>query len=84
MPTLVYKGVHHDGDQDFLGFVVYPGAHVGAIPHAPRPPGMLGAGTYPVYRSIQLDTIVFAIRDAEIHVHGNIPSTWITIRHDIH
>ena len=81
---LVSPSYHHDGDQDFLGFVAYPGAYVGVVPHAPRPPGMSGAGTYPVHRSTELDTIVFALRDAEVLVHGGISKAWITIRHDIH
>jgi hypothetical protein len=81
---LVSPSYHHDGDQDFLGFVAYPKAHVGIVPHAPRPPGMTGSGTYPVNKSIELETLIFAIRDAEVLVHKNIPSSWFTsVRHDI-
>jgi hypothetical protein len=83
---LVSPSYHHDGDQGFLGYVAYPSgpAYLGVIPLSPRPPGMAGTGTHPVHRSIQLDTIVFAIRDAEVLVHGGIPNTWITIRHDVY
>jgi len=81
---LVSPSYHHDGDQDFLAFVAYAGAFVGVVPHSPRPPGMMGPGTHPVHRSIQLETIVFAIRDPEVLAHGSIPNTWITVRHDIH
>jgi hypothetical protein len=45
---------------------------------------MTGSGTYPVHMSIQLETLIFAIRDAEVLVHKNIPASWFTpIRHDI-
>jgi len=81
---LVSPSYHHDGDQNFLGFVAYPKAHVGRVPHAPRPPGMMGSGTYAVHKSIQLETLIFAIRDAEILVHANIQASWFTpVRHDI-
>jgi hypothetical protein len=81
---LVSLSYHHDGDQDFLGFVAYPKAHVGTVPHSPRPPGMTGSGTYPVHKSIQLEAMIFAIRDAEVLVQNSIPSSWFTtVRHDI-
>jgi hypothetical protein len=81
---LVSPSYHHNGSQSFLGVVAYPRAHIGVVPRAPRPPGMAGAGTLPAHRSIELEAIVYAIRDAEVLVHGNIPSTWIRIRHDVY
>lgn len=79
---LVSPSYQHDGDQNFLGIVAYPLLSVGAPAKAPRPPGLGGLGTRPPNLSIELETIVFAIRDAEVLVHGSIPSGWITDRFD--
>ena len=81
---LVSPSYHHDGDQNFLGIVAYPLASGGSLGVAPRPPGMGGMGTRPPNLSIQLEAIVFAIRDAEILAHGNIPAAWITNRYSVH
>ena len=78
---LISPSYHHDGDQGFLGNVAYPSLHPGGA-IAPRPPGMGGATSAPIL-SIELETIVYALRDAEILVSGNIPSSWITYRYDI-
>lgn len=75
---------HHDGDQGFLGIVAYPALSGGALGTAPRPPGMTGAGPRPPILSIQLETIVFAIRDAEVLAYGNIPGAWIINRYDVY
>lgn len=71
----------HDGDQKFLGVVAYPLSSGGTYPLAPQPPGLAGA-TH-VSLSATLKTIVNAIRDAEVLVHGNIPPDWIKRRYDI-
>lgn len=80
---LISPSYHHDGDQNFLGLFAYPLASGGALGKAPRPPGMGGSGTRPPNLSIELETIVFAIRDAEILAHGNISAAWIINRYDI-
>src|ERR1700761_5262320 len=77
---LVSPSYHHDGDQNFLGSIAYPGSAT-APPVAPRPPGMTGLGTRAPALSIQLEAIVFAIRDAEILVHGNLPAAWFVNRY---
>ncbi len=74
---------HHNGDQNFLGFVAYRQSKGGIHPQALRPPGLSGAGTLPVQLSSELESIVFAIRDAEILVHGNMPASWFVRRYDI-
>jgi hypothetical protein len=81
---LVSPSYHHDGDQGFLGIVAYPLRSGGTFGTAPRPPGMGGAGTRPPILSIQLETIVFAIRDAEVLAYGSLPSAWITNRYDVY
>jgi hypothetical protein len=80
---LMSPSYHHDGDQSFLGIVAYPLAAGGSLGVALRPPGMGGGGPRPPNLTIQLEALVFAIRDAEILVHGNIPSSWIINRHDV-
>jgi hypothetical protein len=80
---LVSPSYHHDGDQSFLGLFAYPLASGGSFGVAPRPPGMGGGGTRPPTLCIELEAIVFAIRDAEILSYGNIPAAWITNRHNV-
>jgi hypothetical protein len=80
---LVSPSYHHDGDQTFLGLFAYPLASGGNFGTAPRPPGMGGSGTRPPTLSIELEAIVFAIRDAEILAYGNVPAAWITNRYDV-
>ena len=75
---------HHDGDQSFLGIVAYPALSGGVPGTSPRPPGMTGATARPPNLSIQLETIVFAIRDAEVLAYGNIPASWIINRYDVY
>lgn len=80
---LVSPSYHHDGDQNFLGIVAYPMASGGGVAVAPRAPGMAGGAPRPPHLTIQLEALVFAMRDAEILVHGNIPPAWITNRYNI-
>jgi hypothetical protein len=80
---LISPSYHHDGDQSFLGVFAYPPASGGAPGKAPRPPGMGGSGTRPPTLSIELEAIVFAIRDAEILAYGSIPAAWIMNRYDV-
>jgi hypothetical protein len=81
---LVSPSYHHDGDQRFLGLIAYPLPAGGGLGLARRPPGMSGGGPRPPYLSPQLETIVFAIRDAEILVYGNIPPAWMANRYDVY
>jgi hypothetical protein len=46
------------------------------------PPGMAGASRSPNL-SIELETMVRALRDAEVLVVGNLPSACVTYRHPI-
>jgi len=80
-PLALPRTYHHDGDQQFLGFVAYSLSAGGAHPAAPVPPGLVGGR--PVHLSDQTQTIVFAMRDAEVLVHGSVPHNWIVQRYDI-
>jgi hypothetical protein len=75
---------HHDGNMDFLlgvvdptGMVHHLGAHIrtplGAMP-TPRPANL----------SIELETFVRALRDAEVLVVGAIPNTHVLIQHPVY
>jgi hypothetical protein len=80
---LVSPSYHHDGDQQFLGFVAYPTSYPTSPGPAPRPPGAAPATSTPMLH-IQLEAIVFALRDAEVLVNGNIPTSWFNHRYDIY
>jgi len=78
----VSPSYHHDGNMAFLLGVVDPDtmdAHLktpictpkGSTP-TPRPANL----------TIQLETLVRALRDAEVLIMGAIPHTYITGRHD--
>jgi hypothetical protein len=74
----------HDGTQDFLLGVVDPSGH-GAYMSAnrPVPPGSV-ATAQPAHLSIELETLVRALRDAEILAIGAIPGSNVTNRFDVH
>jgi hypothetical protein len=75
---------HHDGRQSFLLGVVSPSRmarHLTA-PVVQPPPNLITPR--PPNLSPELETLVRALRDAEILVHGAIPRTCITHRHDVH
>jgi hypothetical protein len=78
-PPLASPSYHHDGDRRFVLGVIDPGNNPGfltatihtALPSAtPRPPNL----------SEQLETLLRALRDAELHAVGNIPATCVVDR----
>lgn len=72
---------HHDGEQDFMRYVLDPNERLFGAPLALRPPGMGAAA--PTRLEIELETIAFALRDAEILVEGNILKDWVITRYDV-
>jgi len=73
---------HHDGDYEFLLGVVAPSLMKTFLQRqAVHPPGSAATARTPNL-SIELETIVRALRDAEILVEGNIPPAWVLQRHD--
>jgi hypothetical protein len=75
---------HHDGGPTFLLGVVDPvsmAAHLNGF--APSPPGS-GAIQRPPNLSNDLEAIVRVLRDAEILVSGNIPTTCFHVRHPVY
>jgi hypothetical protein len=79
---LTNSSYHHDGDQKFLHFVVNPVWRTRVTPMAPQPPG--GSTPSPVVMTMPLEAMVFALRDAEVLVVGNLPHSMIVHRHDVY
>jgi hypothetical protein len=75
---------HHNGGPNYLLALIDPTsfAHLLNAP-APRPPK---SAALPAAPSLTLDllTLVRAIRDAEMLVLGNLPATFFVRRHDIY
>jgi hypothetical protein len=78
---LTNSSYHHDGDQIFLHFVVNPLWRARLLPMAPRPGG---SSSSPVVMTMPLEAMVFALRDAELLVLGNLPRSMIVHRHDVY
>jgi hypothetical protein len=72
---------HHDGEQGFLKYVLDPTERLYGAPMALRPPGMGAPAAARL--EIELETISFALRDAEILVEGNIEKDWVKFRYDV-
>ncbi len=78
---LVSPSYHHDGDKTFILGVVNPVAMYRYLTNpAPQPPGQM-----PKVPNLtrELLTLVRALRDAEVLVHGSIPAACVVDRHDI-
>jgi hypothetical protein len=74
---------HHDGTQSFLLGVVEPSVTAIWPPILLRPPGMAGGVSRPPNLSVELETMVFALRDSEVLVVGNLPRAYVVNRFDI-
>jgi hypothetical protein len=73
---------HHDGNQDFLLGVVNP-AMASSAP-VRSPPGLGGGVKRPPNLTLELEAMVFALRDAEVLVVGNLPQTCVINRYDVY
>ena len=79
---LTNSSYHHDGDQRFLHYVVNPLLRTRrGQPMAPQPGG---GSPSPVKMTMALEAMVFALRDAEVLVVGNLPHSMIVHRHDVY
>jgi hypothetical protein len=68
---------HHDGAQEFLHGVIDPVGHLKQLQaHILQPPGT-SSTPRPANLSIELETIVRALRDAEILMQGNLPASLV-------
>jgi len=74
----------HDGLPEFLLGVVHPRSQAHMLSaHYPQPPGS-GGTPRPPNLSMELETLVRALRDSEILAIGNIPSTLIVRKHNVY
>jgi hypothetical protein len=82
---LTSPSYHHNGGPNFLLGVVSPKAHGGFLSaHPPTPPGASSVIARPPNMSAELQTMVFALRDAEVLVVGNIQRAWVIQRYNIY
>ncbi len=74
---------HHDGSQTFLLGVVDP-VHMLAYlqQQCLFPPGTSGTPRTPNL-SLELETLVRALRDSEVLICGNVPASFIRNRYDV-
>jgi hypothetical protein len=79
---LTAHSYHHDGNQAFLLGVVNPA--VGTPASVRWPPGAAGGTPRSPNLSIDLETMVFALRDSEVLLVGNLPRTCVINRFDIY
>jgi hypothetical protein len=77
---LTNSSYHHDGDQNFLHFVVNPLWRARVSPMAHQP----GGSSNPVVMTMPLEAMVFALRDAEVLVVGNLPRSMIVHQHHVY
>ncbi len=77
-------GYQHDGGQSFLLGVLDPKQMASALKQAAVfPPGSHGTPRTPNL-SQELETLVRALRDAEILVYGNVPSSLVRNRYEVY
>ena len=83
-PTSIGPPYQHDGFPDFLLGIVDP-RNMGHFleKHSMQPPSSEGTPRTPNL-TIELETLVRALRDAEILAHGNIPANSIKNRFDVY
>ena len=83
-PTSLGPPYQHDGLPDFLLGVVNP-SRMGHFleQHSMQPPSSEGTSR-PPNLTIELETLVRALRDAEILARGIIPATCVRNRFEVH
>jgi hypothetical protein len=81
---LISPSYHHDGSMDFLLGVVDPAAMVHHLGTHIRTPQGSAPGLRPANLSLELETLVRALRDAEVLVVGAIPNTHVLIQHPVY
>jgi len=81
---LTSPSYHHNGNQQYLLGVVSPRLHPNFL-YAPAPtrPGS-AKSIGPPHLTPELQTMVWALRDAEALIVGSVPTTWIIDRLDVY
>ena len=73
---------HHDGDRNFVIGVIDPGSYADLL-NTPILTPLTDATPRTANLSEQLETLLRALRDAEILATGNIPTACIVNRHEV-
>jgi hypothetical protein len=81
---LVSPSYHHDGDMEFLLGVIDPVKMVAYLNNPIRVPPGSAPTPRPANLSLQLETYVRTLRDAEVLVLGAIPNTHVVNRYDVY
>lgn len=78
------RSYHHDGDTGFVASVAAPGGHASGLQQTVKfpPPGQ-GTPRSPLLH-VELETLVRALRDAEILSFGAIAASQVKRRIDVH
>lgn len=80
---LTSPSYHHSGSQQYLLGVVSPGMHP-AVLFAPAPtPRGAASAIGPPNLTLELQTMVWSLRDAEALILGNVPKAWVIDRLDV-
>lgn len=74
---------HHDGDQDFLLGVVDPRTMGHHLSTSVRDPPGSSRPTRSAHLTKELETLVRALRDAEVLVAGNLPANCFKCRYEV-
>lgn len=83
-PFRLPPAYHHRGDQRFLLGVVDPAGHSAHLTKPEEvPPGLTMTPKRPPHLAIELETVVRALRDAEVLFAGHIPSFYFVNRYDV-
>lgn len=73
---------HHDGHQDLVPAMARVRPQWRTLRRTPSRPGFSKTGRPPTVHE-RLQALVFAVRDAEVLVVGNVPGHRIVERHDV-
>jgi hypothetical protein len=79
---LTTPSYHHDGDRSFVLGVIDP-SNNGGLLNTPIRTALAGATSRPANLSEQLETLLRALRDAEILAVGNLPSVTVVNRYPV-
>jgi hypothetical protein len=81
---LISISYHHDGDMNFLLGVADPTRMAAHLTAPAKHPGGRGGAPRAPNLTIELETFVRALRDAEVLVLGLVPAARVINRHDVY
>jgi hypothetical protein len=75
---------HHNGSQNFLLGVISPGMHPAILSTPPPMPSGTNNSISPPTLTMELQTMVWGLRDAEALIVGNVPRAWVIDRLNVY